>query len=125
MMYTVSTRKNVVAQHYLPNEEGLESQKHSHSYQIVIALSGETLNMNGYLVNLLEVEEIFEENLHYFRDKTLNDLKEFKELHPSIENFAKIFCSSFIKRMKVPSIRKVCVKIWENEESWASYEIEV
>ncbi|NIN52859.1 MAG: 6-carboxytetrahydropterin synthase [Nitrososphaeria archaeon] len=124
-MYTIATRKNLIAQHYLPKEEGPESKKHSHLYRIEISLSGNFLDENGYLVNLIEIQSVFEELIDHFRDKTLNDLEKFHKINPSIENFARIFCESFIRRLMTPNVKSMSVKIWETEDTWASYQTEV
>ena len=118
-------QKNLDAKHFLLNEIGFESKPHSHYYKIEIILSGKSLDKNGYLFDLNEINRIFEELIFYFKDKLLNDLKEFQNLNPSIENFARIFCNAIINQNKNPKIESVTVRVWESDDAWASYQKEV
>ena len=124
-MYEISIIKNLIAQHYLENEEGFESKRHSHHYKIEVILSGDKLNTNGYLVNFIEVEEIIDDAIEYFRDKTLNEIAEFTDINPSLENFSKIFCKRFITKLNSANINSVRIKIWESDNAWALYQEEI
>ena len=48
-------------------------------------------------------------------------MKEFKDKTPSIENFSKIIWDKFIEHLNSAVIETVEIKIWENENNWASY----
>ncbi len=124
-MYEISIIKNLIAQHYLENEEGFESKRHSHNYKIEVILSGDKLNTNGYLVNFIKVEEIIDDAIEYFRDKTLNEIAEFTDINPSLENFSKIFCKRFITKLSSTNINSVVIKIWESDNAWALYQEEI
>ncbi|WP_455368123.1 6-pyruvoyl trahydropterin synthase family protein [[Eubacterium] cellulosolvens] len=124
-MYSISLRKNMVAQHYLPNEKGPESIKHSHPYRVEVTLSGKSLDKNGYLIDLVEVNRILEETVEHFSDKTLNEMEEFVNLNPSLENFAQKFYEVLLHNFHFSNIKHLQVKIWETDDAWASYQREV
>ncbi len=120
--YRVAIKQEFMAQHYLIGEAlGPEKQRHSHCYQVEVQLEGSTLNEQGYLVDIVEIESHLRELLAYYQDKTLNDLHEFKGLNPSIEHLARLLCQALLDRMKEPNIRGVAVRVWESANAWARY----
>lgn len=120
-MYQLMVRRDFVAQHYLtvPNC-GPENEWHSHHFAVEVLLEGETLNDNGYLVDIVEVEEALDALVDRYRDATLNDLPEFDGLNPSIEHFSRIFCVALEDRLETDGL-DTTVKIWEDDDAWASY----
>jgi 6-pyruvoyltetrahydropterin/6-carboxytetrahydropterin synthase len=121
-MYTLRVCNDFVGQHYLtvPNS-GPENEWHSHHFEIEVLLEGEELNQNGYLVDIVEVEEVLDQIIDRYEDATLNDLPEFQGRNPSIEHFSRIVCTSLQNRLSLDTVTKMTVRIWEDEEAWASY----
>ncbi len=115
----------MVAHHYLLNEEGLESRKHSHPYRVEVTFSGKSLDKNGYLIDLIKVNKILQETVEHFSDKILNEMKEFANLNPSLEHFAKKFYETLLSNLHFSNIQHLQVKIWETGDAWASYQREV
>ena len=121
-MYTVSVKRDFVAQHYLVGGDwGSENRLHSHHYEVEIQLEGATLDQHGYLVDILDIERNLEELVARYRDATLNGLPEFEGLNPSVEHFARIFSHSLSDRIQAHNLKATTVKIWENQVAWASY----
>ena len=124
-MYTVSVRRDFVAQHFLTGGDwGKESRPHSHSYRIELALSGTELDAHGYLVNIVEVERHLDEIVERYRDRLLNDFPELSGQNPSLENFARVLCHALAERMTAPGVGSRCVTLWESELAWASYRLD-
>ena len=124
-MYQLMVRRDFVAQHYLivPNC-GPENEWHSHHFELEVLLEGGELTENGYLVDIVEVEDILDTLTHRYRDATLNDLPEFEGLNPSIEHFSRIVCTSLEARLGTDPLDRITVKIWEDDDAWASYTLE-
>jgi len=121
-LYTLALKRDFEARHYLIGGDwGDENRLHSHHYQVELQLKGSDLTWHGYLIDLVEVEGIFDNQVHRFKNKILNDLPEFKGLNPSMESFARIICDAVTSRVTYPNIIAVTVKIWENDIAWASY----
>ncbi len=121
-MYTVTVKRDFVAQHFLIGGDwGEENQWHSHHYQVEVQLEGPTLDQHGYLVDIVDIQTHLEALVRRFRDQTLNETPEFKGLNPSLEHFARIFCQALSERIQAPNLSAVTVRIWENENAWASY----
>ncbi|MGA9141311.1 MAG: 6-carboxytetrahydropterin synthase [Methanocella sp.] len=121
-MYTVNVKRDFVAQHYLIGGDwGDENRKHSHHYQVELQLEGTALDRHGYMVDIVEIESHLNAQVSYFKDRTLNDLPEFRGKNPSIEHFAAIICQVLSGAIVAPNVRAVTVKLWENDIAWASY----
>jgi len=121
-LYVVSIKQGLIAQHYLIGETpDQEKQRHSHCYRIEVQLEGSTLNEQGYLVDIVEIESHLTDLLAYYQDKTLNDLPEFKGLNPSIEHLARILCHALSDRLKASNIEALTVRVWETANAWALY----
>lgn len=120
-MYKVSISRKLTAKHYLKFGKGPEQIPHFHKYQVEVILTGDKLNEYGFLVDIIKIDEILNKIIKIFSNKTLNKMKEFKEKNPSIENLSKIIWDKFIPHISSSNIKKVEIKIWENENNWASY----
>ena len=89
------------------------NQLHSHHYKVEVRLEGSELDQHGYLVDIVDIEERLEELVAYYRDQSLNELKEFNGLNPSIEHLSRLFCEALADRITAPNIHTVTVRIWE------------
>jgi 6-pyruvoyltetrahydropterin/6-carboxytetrahydropterin synthase len=121
-MYTIAVKRDLVAQHYLVGRDwGEENKTHSHHYQVQLEVEGKELDQHGYLMDIVDIQSHLDAQVQYYRDKTLNDLPEFKGLNPSIECFAFILCRMLSDNINAPDRSIITVKIWENDNTWASY----
>ena len=124
-MYRVAVERDFIAQHYLIGGDwGDENQLHSHHYRLELELAGETLDRHNYLVDIVEIEARLDAQVAIYKNKTLNELPQFVNLNPSVEFFSKILCTAINDEIHAPNIRRVAVKLWENQIAWASYELE-
>jgi len=121
-VYTVAVQRNFVAQHFLfGGDWGSENEIHSHQYRVEVRLEGRQLDQHGYLVDIVEIENLLDKLVGNFCDRSLNELPEFIGLNPSIEHFSRIFCEHFCAGLKAPNITAVITIIWENDIAWASF----
>ncbi|MGA9770417.1 MAG: 6-carboxytetrahydropterin synthase [Blastocatellia bacterium] len=121
-MYKLSVRKRFTAEHFLIGGDwGQENYPHFHNYQLEVQLKGPTLDRHGYLVDIVDVKNQLESLIEYFQNKMLNELPEFEGLNPSLEHFARIFCQALSKRIESQNLSTVIVRMWEDENTWASY----
>ena len=121
-MYTVAVERNFVAQHFLfGGDWGPENELHSHPYKVEVQLQGDTLDVNGYLVDIVDIDLHLDEIIAYFRDRTLNELPQFEGANPSIEHFARIVCQMLRRRLKTSNLQAIRVTIWETDIAWAAY----
>jgi 6-pyruvoyltetrahydropterin/6-carboxytetrahydropterin synthase len=121
-MYKLAVKKDFVAQHFLIGGDwGSENQKHSHHYRLEIQLEGKELDDHGFVVDIVKVNDHLEKLISYFRDKTLNDLPEFKDINPSIENLARIAYQALYRSIQEAGATALIVKVWEDEIAWVAY----
>jgi 6-pyruvoyltetrahydropterin/6-carboxytetrahydropterin synthase len=124
-MYTVAVKRDFIAQHYLIGGDwGAENLLHSHHYQAEVQLEGAGLDQHGYLVDIVDIEKALDALIARYRDHTLNDLPEFAGLNPSLERFSHILCQALAAHIGAANLRAVTVKLWENEQAWASFKVE-
>jgi 6-pyruvoyltetrahydropterin/6-carboxytetrahydropterin synthase len=124
-VYTVSVRRDFIAQHYLVGGDwGEENKPHSHHFTAELRLHGEQLDQHGYLVDIVDIEHALNAVVAEFRDRMLNDHPDFKGLNPSVEHFSRILCSKLSERIDAPNIRALNLKLWETADAWASYRID-
>lgn len=121
-VYVVAVQRDFVARHFLfGGDWGSENEIHSHHYRVEVQLEGMELDLNGYLVDIVDIESRLDELVNSYREKTLNELPEFQGLNPSIEHLSRIFCETLWVRIDAPNIQAVTVRIWENQIAWASF----
>ena len=121
-MYAVAVKRDFKAQHYLIGGNwGEENVLHTHHYCVELQLRGRELDRYGYLTDIAEIESLLDARVHYYQDRTLNDLPEFSGLNPSIERFAFVLCKAFVDTIKATTVHIVTAKVWESDIAWASY----
>ena len=78
-MYTLSVHRFLIASHYLLTPDaGPEALPHAHHYKVEIILKGNTLDQDGYLVDICFLNRVLDQLCDQFRDSVLNGLEEFK-----------------------------------------------
>jgi len=121
-MYTVSVEREFTAKHYLIGGDfGDENDLHSHEYKVQVRLTGDNLDNHGFLVNIDDINRQLDNTIETYREQTLNDLPPFKDVNPSVEHFARIFCHAFLDGMDASGIESISVRIWEYEDTWVEY----
>jgi 6-pyruvoyltetrahydropterin/6-carboxytetrahydropterin synthase len=125
MTYQVAVRRNLISQHFLIGGDwGPENELHSHPYTVEVVIEGEDLDRHGYLVDIVAIEETLTEQIHYYSDRTLNELPEFSDLNPSIEHFARILCLGMQRGLAGLNFSAITVRLWESSDAWASFRAE-
>ena len=124
-MYTLAVRRDFIARHFLIGGDwGPENFPNSHHYLLELQLRAGQLDEHGYLVDIVEVGRRLDELIGHYGEAMLNDLPEFAGLNPSLEHFVRILAEALDGRLTAPSLCGLRVTLWENENAWASYEIE-
>ncbi len=122
-MYTVSVRRPFIAQHFLTvPDPGPEGTLHSHQFTAVVEFEGDELNEYGYLVDIDEINDALDAVIDSYADTTLNDQPAFEGLNPSVEHFSRIFCEELLAAADPSVPDRIRVRLWEDDEAYASYE---
>lgn len=121
-MYTLSVRRAFIARHALIGGDwGRENLPNSHRYLLELRLSGKALDRHGFLVDIVDVEKHLDVVIESYREQLLNELPEFKDLNPSLENFARIIATALEQRLASTHISKVQIVLWEDDTAWVAY----
>ena len=116
--------RSFVARHYLVGGNfGGEEEPHSHDYRVEVVVEGDTLDEHGFLVDIKKLEDELGRLVDRFENRMLNDFPEFEGVNPGCEAFARVMAENLRERLGGESILALMVKIWENEEAWASYRL--
>lgn len=121
-MYTLAVRRAFIARHALIGGDwGRENLPNSHRYLLELRLSGKALDRHGFLVDIVDVEKHLDVVIESYREQLLNELPEFKDLNPSLENFARIIATALEQRLASTHISKVQIVLWEDDTAWVAY----
>ncbi|GAB3314319.1 6-pyruvoyl trahydropterin synthase family protein [Haloplanus salinarum] len=122
-MYRLSVSRDFVSQHFLTvPDPGPEGEIHSHHFEVAVRFAGPDLNEYGYLVDIDAVDAALDELEARYRDTLLNDLPEFADANPSVERFARVFGDRFVEAVPTNTPTRLTIRMWEDEDAWASHE---
>lgn len=120
--HALMVERSFVAQHYLTvPDPGPEGVPHSHRFTLELHFAGPELDEYGYLVDIDRVKAVLDDVEARYRDELLNDLPEFEGLNPSVERFAQFVGDRVADALANPTPDQLTVRIWEDEEAWASH----
>ena len=121
-MYKLAVKKDFIAQHFLIGGDwGPENKVHSHHYQIEVQLAGRDLDEHGFLVDIANINQLMEKLITSYRDKILNELPDFNNINPSIENLARIAYQSLRRSLPDNVASTLKIRVWEDEIAWVTY----
>lgn len=94
---------------------------HGHNYELVVGLEGEVDPETGFLINLDELKLIIKEEVEDYLDhKNLNEeIPEFKDLNPTVENIAKVIWNRLNRRLS--NRFALSVKLFETPRNFVLY----
>jgi len=121
-MFTLGIERRFIARHRMVGGDwGPENDLHSHPYRLEVAVEGETLDRHGFLVDLVDLDRQLDGLIGQYRECILNELPAFAGLNPSLENFARILCTSLAAKTKTAGFGAVTVRLWESDTAWAAF----
>ena len=121
-MFTLGIERRFIARHRMVGGDwGPENELHSHPYRLEVAVEGETLDGHGFLVDLVDLDRRLDGLIGQYRERILNELPAFAGLNPSLENFARILCTSLVAETETAGFGAVTVRLWESDSAWAAF----
>ena len=121
-MFTLGIERRFIARHRMVGGDwGPENELHSHAYRLEVAVEGETLDRHGFLVDLVDLDRRLDGLIDQYRERILNELPAFAGLNPSLENFARILCTSLVAETETAGFGAVTVRLWESDSAWAAF----
>lgn len=120
-MYECGVTRRFRAKHALVGDFGNESKLHSHNYRLEISVRGYSLDEDGFLLNLAELEEKSDEIVRSLLSyPSLNQVRGIKGKNPTAENVAAYVLESIGQRIDLSPLESLTVTVWESESAWAS-----
>ena len=94
---------------------------HGHNYRLDVKVVGEINPETGYVIDLSELKEIIQHEVHdRFDHQNLNlDCPEFKDLNPTGENIVVVIYN--LLRTKLDKKYDLQVRLWETERNYFEY----
>jgi 6-pyruvoyltetrahydropterin/6-carboxytetrahydropterin synthase len=120
-VYECGVTRRFRAKHALVGDFGNESKLHSHNYRLEISVRGYSLDEDGFLLNLAELEEKSDEIVRSLLSyPSLNQVRGIKGKNPTAENVAAYVLESIGQRIDLSPLESLTVTVWESESAWAS-----
>ncbi|MHA7057934.1 6-pyruvoyl trahydropterin synthase family protein [Aquimarina sp. M1] len=94
---------------------------HGHNYELVVAVIGNIDPETGFLIDLKILKEYIKSEVEDYMDhKNLNEeVKEFKDLNPTVENIAVVIWNRL--RKKLHSTYDIEVTLYETPRNYVIY----
>jgi 6-pyruvoyltetrahydropterin/6-carboxytetrahydropterin synthase len=121
-MYECGVVRHFKAKHALAGDFGDESKPHFHDYRLEVSLRGFSLDEDGFLFNLAELEEKSDEVVKFLLSyPSINQVPGIKEKNPSVENLATCILENIAEKLDLNRLDSITVTLWESDSAWASY----
>ena len=121
-MYEVSIRTHFSSAHNLRGYKGKCEALHGHNWQVEIAVSAESLDETGMVVDFKDLKAWAESIMDRLDHTYINEVPPFDEVNPSSENLARYIFDEIEEFVDKVDTRKVSyVKVWESSGSCATY----
>lgn len=120
-MFEVAVTMNFSAAHNLKGYKGKCEVLHGHNWKVELSLGSEKMDGAGMVEDFTVIKEKLRGILSLLDHKYLNVLPYFKKANPTSENIAKLIYVKMKERLKGGSAIVRSVKVWETENSAATY----
>ena len=120
-MFEVAIRSRFAAAHCLENYGGKCEALHGHNWVVEVGVQGETLDNVGLLMDFKVLKKHVHATLDEVDHTMLNEHPAFKEINPSSEIIARWIFDEISRKIDDPKLRVSFVKVWESEDSVATY----
>jgi 6-pyruvoyl-tetrahydropterin synthase len=114
-MYTVTARDKFTSFLSLAPPEESDGFDIYHNYLIEVAVSGETLSEQGYLIDIEDLRDELGELVATWDGALLNEFVEFESINPTLETVARVACDILAESLQGKELNNIVVTVWENE----------
>ena len=104
----------------LEGDFGPATRLHGHTYKVQVVIQGDVLDDTGVLYDISRLRDSLKEILSHLHYQNLNELDEFKDLNPTVENV----CKYIYERMDLAlggGVGGLKVTVWESPTAFSSY----
>ncbi len=120
-MYRVIAETAFSACHQLRDYQGTTERLHGHNWRVQVALEGQQLTPQGYLVDFLVVQQQLDAIRARYEHELLNQVPPFDRLNPTAELLAREIARQLAERLGLPGVRVASVRVEEAPGCFAEY----
>jgi 6-pyruvoyltetrahydropterin/6-carboxytetrahydropterin synthase len=120
-MYNIKVTAGFSAAHFLRGYTGKCENLHGHNWKVEAIVSSDTLDSLGMVMDFSGLKKDLNVVLEELDHKHLNEIEYFKTVNPSSENICRYIFDRLKNSITVKNCRLVKIKVWETENSCASY----
>ena len=126
-MYQVGVRTPMDVGHFLVGDFDEESLPHRHDYEVEWRCSVESLDENGFSVDISVMKRCLDSLAEEMGGSMLNDIGFFASRQTSIENFAEYVWHRLTEALQTEApndLERIVtseIRVWEAPDAWASY----
>lgn len=121
-MFETGINMIMSSRHRLPDAAPEEREEHAHTYLVELTARGEKVNDLGYLVDIDDLKKALSAVLELYRDRCLNEMEDFSQAVPSLENLARAIWLRTSASLSRSLVTSLAVRVWEDKVAWAAYE---
>ncbi len=119
-MYELGVERTFSAAHQLRGYKGKCESLHGHTYKVEVVVTATELNDIGLAIDFKDLKRIIDDMLETYDHHLINEIPPFDKINPSAENIARVFYETISEQLPDHAGLKA-VKVWESENSWATY----
>jgi len=119
-MFELQYSTSFSAAHRLDKYEGDCSRIHGHNWRVTVVVQAPELDEMDMAIDLRQLKKITNNFLERYDHRFLNDIPEFKDMHPTSENMARFFFREMAKLFDEPVLLRK-ITICESDNYAVSY----
>ncbi|MBI5344294.1 MAG: 6-carboxytetrahydropterin synthase QueD [Deltaproteobacteria bacterium] len=120
-MFKLTVTSSFSAAHNIRGYEGKCENLHGHNWKVEAGVSSKRTDRLGMVVDFKILKDETKKVLDSLDHKYLNETPPFDRLNPTAENIARFVYKTLSSRINGRGIKITGVKVWESENSAASY----
>ncbi len=120
-MYEITVEDQFSSAHQLRNYDGKCENLHGHNWIVKVSIKGDNLDDKGMLIDFKVLKKILSNIIEELDHKFLNKVPPFEKINPTAENIASHIYYKVEESLNLPGLKVSKVKIWESENSYASF----
>lgn len=120
-MYETGLVMRLLSSHYLTAASCCERAEHNHHYTVEAIIKAPQLDSHGYLIDITVLRAVLGSVLDRYQSRCMNDLPEFTDRAPTMENLAGEIWKRVRSRLEGGWGGTLTIRIWEAEDAWASF----
>ena len=120
-MFVLTIKDSFSAAHNLSGVGGKCEELHGHNYVVELSVGGKELSREGILVDFRELKDSLRRVILGLDHRYLNEVDFFKNRSSSSENIALYIHRSLEPELREKGLSLIEVRVWESDNSCASY----